>query len=80
MPWATIATSVKIGAPFSALVLAVSVALVPILIPAVALTELASGSPSGVWEAARDDLVLIASYAGLLTSASFLLFDFVWRD
>ena len=54
--------------------------LVPILIPAVALTELASGSPSGVWEAARDDLVLIASYAGLLTSASFLLFDFVWRD
>ncbi|MBC11955.1 MAG: heme ABC transporter permease CcmB [Rhodothermaceae bacterium] len=54
--------------------------LVPILIPAVALTELASGSPSGVWEAAHDDLVLIASYAGLLTSASFLLFDFVWRD
>ncbi|WP_420454233.1 heme exporter protein CcmB [Rubrivirga sp.] len=54
--------------------------LVPILIPAVALTELASGTSAGAWAAARDDLVLMASYAGLLTSASFLLFDFVWRD
>ena len=54
--------------------------LVPILIPAVALTQLASGTPSGVWADAADDLVLMASYAGLLISASFLLFDFVWRD
>ncbi len=54
--------------------------LVPILIPAVALTELASGASAGAWAAARGDLVLMASYAGLLTSASFLLFDFVWRD
>ncbi len=54
--------------------------LVPLLIPAVALTELASGTATGAWAAARDDLVLMASYAGLLTSASFLLFDFVWRD
>ena len=54
--------------------------LVPILIPAVALTELASGTADGAWAAARDDLVLLASYAGLLVSASFLLFDYVWRD
>ena len=38
------------------------------------------GLSSGAWAAARDDLVLMGSYAGLLTSASFLLFDFVWRD
>ncbi|MGB3545079.1 heme exporter protein CcmB [Rubrivirga sp.] len=54
--------------------------LVPILIPAVALTELASGSPAGAWSAAHDDVVLMASYAGLLISASFVLFEFVWRD
>lgn len=54
--------------------------LVPILIPAVALTGLASGSPDGAWADARDDLVLMASYAGLLVSASFVLFEFVWRD
>ena len=54
--------------------------LVPILYPAVDLTVLASGSASGVWAAASDDLTLMASYAGLLISASFVLFDFVWRD
>lgn len=54
--------------------------VVPILIPAVALTELASGSAVGVWAVARPDLVLLAAYAGLLVSASFVLFDYVWRD
>ena len=54
--------------------------LVPILYPAVALTELASGGAAGAWSAAADDLTLMASYAGLLVSASFLLFDYVWRD
>jgi heme exporter protein B len=54
--------------------------LVPILIPAVAVTVLASLQPVGAWEAARQDLVLMGSYAGLLVSASFLLFDYVWRD
>ncbi len=54
--------------------------LVPLLYPAVALTELASGSAAGVWDAAAEDLTLMASYAGLLISASFLLFDYVWRD
>ncbi|WP_412060317.1 heme exporter protein CcmB [Rubrivirga sp. IMCC45206] len=54
--------------------------LVPVLIPAVALTELASGSASGAWAAASDDLILLASYAGLLVSASLVLFDYVWRD
>ena len=54
--------------------------LVPVLVPAVSLTELASGAAGGAWAAAADDLVLMASYAGLLVSASFLLFDYVWRD
>ena len=54
--------------------------VVPVLIPAVALTELAAGSPVGAWAAARGDLGLLVAYAGLLVSASFLLFDYVWRD
>ena len=54
--------------------------VVPVLIPAVALTELAAGAPDGAWAAARGDLVLLVAYAGLLVSASFLLFDYVWRD
>ena len=54
--------------------------LVPVLVPAVAVTELASGAAAGAWAAAADDLTLMASYAGLLVSASFLLFDYVWRD
>ena len=54
--------------------------VVPVLIPAVALTELAAGSPIGAWAAARGDLGLLVAYAGLLVSASFLLFDYVWRD
>ena len=54
--------------------------LVPILIPAVAVTILASMQGPGAWDAARQDLVLMGSYAGLLVSASFLLFDYVWRD
>ena len=54
--------------------------LVPILYPAVSLTEQASGAAEGAWAASGDDLMLLASYAGLLISASFLLFDYVWRD
>ena len=54
--------------------------IVPVLLPAVALTELAAGSPDGAWAAARGDLVLLVAYAGLLVSASFVLFDYVWRD
>ena len=54
--------------------------VVPVLIPAVSLTELASGAAAGAWAAARPDIVLLAAYAGLLVSASFLLFDYVWRD
>ena len=54
--------------------------LVPILLPAVGLTRLASGAASGAWAKAVPDLTLMASYAGLLVTASFLLFDFVWRD
>ena len=54
--------------------------VVPVLIPAVSMTELASGAAAGAWAAARPDIVLLAAYAGLLVSASFLLFDYVWRD
>ena len=54
--------------------------VVPVLIPAVSMTELASGSAAGVWAVAQPDIVLLAAYAGLLVSASFLLFDYVWRD
>ena len=54
--------------------------VVPVLMPAVSLTEVASGAAEGAWAAARPDLVLLGAYAGLLVSASFLLFDYVWRD
>ena len=54
--------------------------VVPVLIPAVSMTEIASGAAAGAWAAARPDIVLLAAYAGLLVSASFLLFDYVWRD
>jgi heme exporter protein B len=54
--------------------------LVPILLPVVALTELASGSGTAVWLDAQPDLVLLAAYTGLLVSLSFVLFDHVWRD
>ena len=50
----------------------------PVLIPAVDLTTLAAAG--GAWADARGDLVLLAAYAGLLVSASFVLFDYVWRD
>ena len=54
--------------------------LVPLLLPAVNLTLLAAESTSGTWAAARPDLTLLAAYAGLMITASFLLFDYVWKD
>ena len=54
--------------------------LVPLLLPAISLTLLASGSAEGAWAAAKTDLTLLAAYAGLTTTVSFLLFDYVWRD
>ena len=54
--------------------------VVPVLLPAVALTALASGSPDGVWAAARPDLTVLTAYAGLLISAAFVLFDYVWAE
>ena len=54
--------------------------VVPVLVPAVDLTQLASGAAAGAWAAARPDLVLLGAYAGLLISASFLLFEYVWRE
>ena len=52
----------------------------PLLLPAITLTLLASGSAEGAWAAAKTDLTLLAAYAGLTTTVSFLLFDYVWRD
>ena len=54
--------------------------VVPVLVPAVSLTQLAAGSATDVWAAAQPDLVLMGAYAGLLISASVLLFDYVWRE
>ncbi|GAB5534098.1 MAG: heme exporter protein CcmB [Rubricoccaceae bacterium] len=54
--------------------------VVPVLMPAVELTQLASGATDGAWAAAQGDLILMGAYAGLLISSSFLLFDFVWRE
>lgn len=54
--------------------------VVPVLVPGVALVEVAAGAAEGAWAAAQADLVLLAAYAGLLVSASFLLFEYVWRD
>jgi heme exporter protein B len=54
--------------------------VVPVLVPAVSLTILASGAADGAWAAARPDLIALVAYAGLLVSASFLLFEWVWRD
>ena len=54
--------------------------LVPLLAPAVSLTVAASGAEAGAWAAAQPDLVALAAYAGLTTTASLLLFEYVWRD
>ena len=54
--------------------------VVPVLVPAASLTVLASGAAEGAWLAARADIVALVAYAGLLVSASFLLFEYVWRD
>jgi heme exporter protein B len=54
--------------------------LVPLLASGVALTMLAAGDPVIAWTAARTHLVGLGSYAGLTTAASFLLFEYVWKD
>lgn len=54
--------------------------VIPVLVPAVSMTEIAAGAAAGAWVAAQPDVILLTAYAGLLVSASFLLFDYVWRD
>jgi len=54
--------------------------VVPVLLPAVSMTVGASGSADGAWAAAQADVTGLVAYAGLLVSASFLLFEWVWRD
>lgn len=54
--------------------------VVPVLLPAVSMTVGASGAADGAWAAAQADVTGLVAYAGLLVSASFLLFEWVWRD
>ncbi len=54
--------------------------VVPVLLPAVSMTVGASGAASGAWAAAQADVTGLVAYAGLLVSASFVLFEWVWRD
>ena len=56
--------------------------LIPLLFSTVRLTRLAfEGSGAGSpWAEAQTDLTALVGYAGLAVTASFLLFDYVWRD
>ncbi|MEL6614361.1 MAG: heme exporter protein CcmB [Bacteroidota bacterium] len=54
--------------------------LIPLLSSGVALTLIAAGSPEGAWEAAQTHLIGLGAYAGLTSTVSFLLFDYVWKD
>lgn len=54
--------------------------LIPLLLPAVELTQTAMLAPDGLWTIAQEDLILLIAFSGLTASASVLLFEFVWRD
>ncbi len=54
--------------------------LIPLLSSGVQLTIDASGAEAGAWAAAQENLLLLASYAGLTSTVSFLLFEYVWKD
>jgi heme exporter protein B len=56
--------------------------LVPLLFSAVRATRLAfePGAAGAAWIEAQADLTALVGYAGLAVTASFLLFDYVWRD
>ena len=53
--------------------------LIPLLFSTVRLTQLAFEA-SAPWAEAQTDLTALIGYAGLAVTASFLLFDYVWRD
>lgn len=53
--------------------------LIPLLLSVVSATRSAlSGGPG--WAAARDELSALVGFAGVVISASVLLFDYVWND
>lgn len=54
--------------------------LVPLLFSGVALTRLAFTPGSNPWPDATQDLLSLVGYAGLMITASVLLFDYVWRE
>lgn len=56
--------------------------LIPLLFSAVRATRLAfeGGGVASAWAGAQPDLTALVGYAGLAVTASFLLFDYVWRD
>lgn len=59
------------------------VLLLPILVPlllSVVHATIVSLDPSSTWLSARSDLVTLVAYAGVVITASVLLFDFVWKD
>lgn len=53
--------------------------LIPLLFSVVKLSQLAF-EPGATWSAATTDLTALVGYAGLMITASVLLFDYVWRD
>ncbi len=56
--------------------------LVPLLLTVVRVTQraLLLGAAAGPWAASLDDLVTLGAYAGVVITASVLLFDYVWND
>ncbi len=56
--------------------------LVPLLLSVVRVTQraLLLGAAAGPWAASANDLVTLGAYAGVVVTASVLLFDYVWND
>ncbi|MDE2731953.1 MAG: heme exporter protein CcmB [Bacteroidota bacterium] len=57
--------------------------LVPLLLSAVRATEYSLAAPpftGGPWANSLESLVAMTSYAGVVITASVLLFDYVWND
>ncbi|MEM1044069.1 MAG: heme exporter protein CcmB [Bacteroidota bacterium] len=56
--------------------------LIPLLLTVVRVTQraLLLGASAGPWAASAGDLVTLGAYAGVVITASVLLFDYVWND
>ena len=58
---------------------AVCLLLAPLLLSVIGATK--NALPTGFgWAASQDELLALAGFAGVVISASVLLFDFVWQD